>query len=80
MFVWLTIFGYIGFIRSSRKYEKEDDHYLAQMFKVLREYATDPIEDQLKLWDRVIFNYLIGNTNAHIKIFSLLYSPDMIHI
>lgn len=64
-------------IPSSRKYEKEDDHYLAQMFRVLREYSTDPIEDQLKLWDRVIFNYLIGNTDAHIKNFSLLYSPDM---
>lgn len=64
-------------IPSSRKYEKEDDHYLAQMFKLLREYSTDPIEDQLKLWDRVIFNCLIGNTDAHIKNFSLLYSPDM---
>lgn len=64
-------------IPSSRKYEKEDDHYLVQMFKLLREYSTDPIEDQLKLWDRVIFDYLIGNTDAHIKNFSLLYSSDM---
>ncbi len=64
-------------IPSSGKYEKEDDHYLAEMFKILREYSTDPIEDQLKLWDRVIFNYLIGNTDAHIKNYSLLYSPDM---
>ena len=34
-------------IPSSGKYEKEDDHYLAEMFKILREYSTDPIEDQL---------------------------------
>lgn len=64
-------------IASSKKYEKEEDNYLAEMFKVLREYSADPIEDQLKLWDRVIFNYLIGNTDAHIKNYSLLYSPDM---
>ncbi len=64
-------------IPSSRKYEKEDDHYLAQMFRVLRECSADPVQDQLKLWDRVIFNYLIGNTDAHIKNYSLLYSPDM---
>ena len=64
-------------IASSNKYEKENDHYLVQMFKLLREYSTDPIEDQLKLWDRVIFDYLIGNTDAHIKNFSLLYSSDM---
>ena len=64
-------------IPSARKYEKSDDHYLAQMFRLLREYSSDPVDDQLKLWDRVIFNYLIGNTDAHIKNFSLLYSPDM---
>ena len=64
-------------ISSSQKYEKAEDHYMAQMFKVLREYSADPIQDQLKLWDRVIFNYLIGNTDSHIKNYSLLYSPDM---
>ena len=64
-------------IASSNKYEKAGDHYLAQMFKVLREYSADPVKDQLKLWDRVVFNYLIGNTDAHIKNYSLIYSPDM---
>ena len=64
-------------IPSSSKYEKADDHYLAQMFRLLREYSSDPVKDQVKLWDRVIFNYLIGNTDAHIKNYSLLYSPDM---
>lgn len=64
-------------IPSSQKYEKAEDHYMAQMFRVLRECSADPVQDQLKLWDRVIFNYLIGNTDAHIKNYSLLYSPDM---
>ena len=47
------------------------------MFALLRSYSADPISDQLKLWDMLIFNYLIGNTDAHIKNFSLLYSPNM---
>ena len=64
-------------IASANKYEKEENHYLPMMFEMLRNYSADPIVDQQKLWDRVIFNYLIGNTDAHIKNFSLLYSPDM---
>ena len=39
--------------------------------------SSDPIQDQLKLWDVIVFNYLIGNTDAHIKNSSLLYSSDM---
>lgn len=39
--------------------------------------STDPIADQLKLWDICIFNYLIGNTDNHIKNISLIYSKDM---
>ena len=64
-------------IAPSHKYEREDDRYLARMFKVLREYSSDPVRDQLKLWDRVVFNYLIGNTDAHIKNYSMLCSYDM---
>ena len=47
------------------------------MFALLRKYSLDPIADQLKLWDIVIFNYLIGNTDNHIKNLSLLYSKDL---
>ena len=34
------------------------------------------VEDQLKLWDICIFNYLIGNTDNHIKNIGLLYGKD----
>lgn len=33
--------------------------------------------DSLKLWDICVFNYLIGNTDNHIKNLSLLYSEDL---
>lgn len=64
-------------IPATDKYEKEDSAYLADMFAILRKHASNPVEDQLKLWDMLVFDYLIGNTDAHIKNFSLLYGDDL---
>jgi serine/threonine-protein kinase HipA len=64
-------------IPAAAKYEHEPRGYMKQMFDLLRTYSGDPITDQLRLWDIIVFNYLIGNTDAHIKNFSLLYSPDL---
>ncbi len=64
-------------IPSLRKYEPEDGHYMEEMFSLLRRYSADPITDQLRLWDMIVFNYLVGNTDGHIKNYSMLYSPDM---
>ena len=64
-------------ILASEKYEKRPSGYLRLLFETLRKYSSDPIQDQLRLWDIVVFNYLIGNTDAHIKNSSLLYSADM---
>jgi serine/threonine-protein kinase HipA len=61
----------------SAKYERGEEHYLKDMFDLLRQYSSDPVSDQLKLWDMIVFNCLIGNTDAHIKNFSLLYGPDL---
>lgn len=59
------------------KYEKNNAGYLKKMFELLRNYSANPIEDQMKLWDITIFNFLIGNTDNHIKNVSLLYSDDL---
>jgi len=59
-------------IPSVRKYETSEDNYLKSMFELIRKYSGDPISDQEKLWRIIIFNYLLGNTDAHIKNFSLL--------
>ena len=50
------------------------------MFYLLRRVSGDPIGDQEKLWDMIVFNYLSGNTDGHIKNFSLLYGMDLKHI
>lgn len=64
-------------IAASDKYEKKGKAYLKRAMKLLRSFSADPIVDQMKLWDICIFNYLIGNTDNHIKNISLLYSEDL---
>lgn len=64
-------------INSSQKYEKNGEYYLKQMFNIIRSYSANPIEDQFKLWRITVFNFLIGNTDNHIKNYSLLYSNDL---
>ena len=64
-------------IPAIHKYEKNKDRYLKQLFDVLKNYSAEPITDQLKLWDICIFNYLVGNTDNHIKNLSLLYGEDL---
>lgn len=64
-------------ISAYEKYETGNYHYLPRVFHVLRNYAADPITDQLKLWDILIYDYLIGNTDNHIKNLSLLYSENL---
>ena len=64
-------------IPAGEKYEKEKSGYLRRMFEVIRENAVDPIAEQTKLWKRICFNYLIGNNDAHIKNYSLIYSENL---
>ncbi len=59
------------------KYEKQNENYMQKLFEVLRNYSAEPVSDSLKLWDICVFNYLIGNTDNHIKNLSLLYGKDL---
>lgn len=55
------------------KYEREGGPNIAACQEVIAKHAARPAVDQIKLLNRVIFNYLIGNADAHGKNFSLLY-------
>ncbi len=59
------------------KYEKDQDGYFVKIFDLLRKHSSNPLEDQIKLWDICIFNYFVGNTDNHIKNISLLYGDDL---
>lgn len=64
-------------IMAEDKYEKAGGEHFKKMIELLRFFSSSPIEDQLRLWDITVFNYLIGNTDGHIKNFALLYSTDL---
>jgi serine/threonine-protein kinase HipA len=61
-------------IVSELKYQKEGGPSLKQCFVLLRDVSSAPVLDLSRFLDAVIFNYLVGNNDAHGKNFSLLYS------
>ena len=60
-------------IVSENKYQKEGGPSLKRCFALLREVSSAPVLDLARLLDAVIFNFLVGNNDAHGKNFSLLY-------
>jgi serine/threonine-protein kinase HipA len=60
-------------IVSEHKYQKEGGPSLKQCFALLREVSSAPVIDLARLLEAVIYNYLVGNNDAHGKNFSLLY-------
>lgn len=59
------------------KYQNEDGPGLGDAFDVLQRVSKIPSQDRQKLLDTVMFNYLIGNNDAHGKNFSLLLGHKM---
>jgi serine/threonine-protein kinase HipA len=62
-------------IVSELKYQKEGGPSFKQCFTLLRNVSTTPVIELGNLLDAGIFNYLVGNNDAHGKNFSLVY-PD----
>ncbi|HEY6874201.1 MAG TPA: type II toxin-antitoxin system HipA family toxin [Geobacteraceae bacterium] len=58
------------------KYETEGGPSLVACFNLLRNASTKSGKDVLSLLNWVIFNYLIGNSDAHGKNLSLLLLPE----
>lgn len=56
----------------SQKYEKPGQRYAARMADMLRTQSADAVADLNALWDRIAFNYFVGNCDAHLKNYSLL--------
>jgi serine/threonine-protein kinase HipA len=55
------------------KYQQEGGPNLKKCFELIRGASSVPGPDVLRLFDAVVFNYLIGNNDAHGKNFSLLH-------
>lgn len=60
------------------KYEEDGGPTIPQCFEALRRLRVN-IADQLAFMDAVIYNYLVGNADAHAKNYSVLYSGSKPH-
>jgi serine/threonine-protein kinase HipA len=67
-------------IRTLQKYESDGGPGVDRYLDLVRRWSSDVANDIDQLIDRVGFNYLIGNADAHAKNFSLLYSSDGIRL
>lgn len=59
-----------------RKYQTEGGPSLGRCFGFLRAVSTAPVLDLGALLDAVVFNFVIGNNDAHGKNFALLHRED----
>jgi len=63
-------------VPSYRKYEKDGGPSSRDYLDLIRRYSSSVVDDEPHLIDRIAFNYLIGNADAHAKNFAFLY-PEL---
>jgi len=56
-----------------RKYQADGGPTVVELVSLLRACSVKPSQDLITLWRALVFNWLIGNCDAHAKNFSLLY-------
>ena len=59
---------------SRRKYQSDGGPKLSQIYNAVKEYSAQKAFDGYKLIQLLVFNYLIGNTDAHAKNFSFVHT------
>jgi serine/threonine-protein kinase HipA len=59
------------------KYQNEGGPSIKQCFELVRAASSTPVIDLQSLLDAVIFNWLIGNHDAHGKNFSFVYRGEI---
>jgi serine/threonine-protein kinase HipA len=60
----------------TKKYQSEDGPSAAEMLEVIRSHSGEPQEDAWTFARALIFNWLIGGTDAHSKNFSVLIGTE----
>jgi serine/threonine-protein kinase HipA len=58
-----------------QKYEADGGPGFAELFTLVDQHSALPAKDRLQLVDWLLFNYLIGNADAHAKNIAMLYDP-----
>jgi serine/threonine-protein kinase HipA len=60
-------------VPSDRKYQAEGGPGVREVAELLRSATAVPAQELPRFWEALVFNWLIGNCDAHGKNFSLLY-------
>jgi serine/threonine-protein kinase HipA len=63
-------------IVSGRKYQTGGGAKIKDCYSIINEYSENRLSDIIRFTEWIIFNYLIGNTDAHAKNLSLLHSDS----
>ncbi|MEA3306618.1 MAG: type II toxin-antitoxin system HipA family toxin, partial [Elusimicrobiota bacterium] len=63
-----------------QKYESEGGPNLKDCFSLLEKHSTNPIIDKRNMLQWVVFNYLIGNCDAHAKNISILFTEGKVKL
>lgn len=60
------------------KYQSDsiDGDYLMKIYDLIEEVSSTFLEDVNEIAKRTVFNYIIGNSDAHLKNFSFLYNKN----
>ncbi len=72
----LNALGGCNHIISMQTLLKADGYYTASyhdMAQIIRQISGNPTDDLMKLFQQLVFNVLIGNTDDHLKNFCMLY-------
>lgn len=62
-------------VHPSRKYQSDGGPRIVDMMRLLDSQSVAPTEDQMQLFQAIIFNLIIAGTDAHAKNFGLIYPP-----
>jgi serine/threonine-protein kinase HipA len=63
-------------VRPTFKYQNEGGPSPARVVRLLREHSGSPDEDIRAFLDALVFNWLIGGTDAHAKNYSILHGRE----
>lgn len=69
----------LGFL-PEQKYESEGGPGIRACFSLISKNSSQPLKDKLFLMQWVVFNYLIGNSDAHAKNLSILFAEDGVRL
>jgi len=67
-------------VLARRKYQHDGGPKIRDCYNAILEYSTRAAADAAKFIEQIVFNYLIGNTDAHAKNFSILHNGGEIYL